>query len=145
MTLSSMTNRASYAGDGTTTSFPFSFKIWAASDVKVFLRDTATLADTMQTPMTQYTLSGSLPGTGAVNFVIAPTAAQRIVILRDAAATQELDLQTNGAFAADNVESALDKVVGLVQSGTTSYNTSNPDISLRSISSTTQSGFSDRQ
>jgi hypothetical protein len=115
MTLSTTAPRVSYAGDGSTTSFPFSFKIWAASDLKVYLRDTATLADTLQTLTTHFTVGGTLPGSGTVDFVSAPTSSARVVIVRDAAAGQDLDLQANGAFAADNIEVALDKIVGLVQ------------------------------
>ncbi len=116
MTLSTTTARISYAGDGSTTSFAFSFKIWAASDLKVYLRDVNTLADTLQTLTTHYSIVGTLPGAGSVLFVTAPASTQRIVILRDPSATQDLDLQANGAFAADNIETALDKIVGLVQS-----------------------------
>ncbi|MBI1213947.1 MAG: hypothetical protein GC190_21000 [Alphaproteobacteria bacterium] len=116
MTLSTTTSRVSYAGDGSTTSFAFGFKIWAAGDLKVYLRDTSTLIDTVQTLTTDYSISGSLPGTGSVVFTTPPTSSQRVVILRDPGVTQDLDLQANGAFAADNIESALDKIVGLVQS-----------------------------
>lgn len=116
MTLSTTASRISYAGDGSTTSFAFSFKIWAASDLKVYLRDAATLTDTLQSLTTHYTVAGSLPGAGTVVFGTPPANTQRVIILRDPAATQELDLQANGAFAADNIEAALDKIVGLVQS-----------------------------
>ena len=116
MTLSTTTTRISYAGDGVTTSFAFGFKVWAASDLKVYLRDTATLVDMLQTLTTHYSVVGALPGPGSVSFVTAPSSSQRVVILRDPTATQDLDLQANGAFAADNIESALDKIVGLVQS-----------------------------
>jgi hypothetical protein len=116
MTLSTTTARISYTGDGSTTSFAFSFKIWAGSDLKVYLRDVNTLADTLQSLTTHYSIVGTLPGAGSVSFVMAPASSQRVVILRDPGATQELDLQANGAFAADNIETALDKIVGLVQS-----------------------------
>jgi hypothetical protein len=116
MTLSTTTTRISYAGDGSTTSFAFSFKIWAASDLKVYLRDTNTLVDTLQALTTHYSVVGTLPSSGSISFVTAPTSPQRVIILRNASATQDLDLQANGAFAADNIESALDKIVGLVQS-----------------------------
>ena len=116
MTLSTTTPRISFAGDGSTTSFAFGFKIWAASDLKVYLRDTATLTDTLQALSTHYNVSGTLPGSGAVNFLSAPPNTARVLIVRDPLASQELDLQANGSFAAENIEVALDKVVGLVQS-----------------------------
>ena len=115
MTLSTTASRVSYAGNGATTSFAFSFKIWAASDLKVYLRDTSLLVDTLKLLTTDYTVSGTLPGSGSVVFAIAPPSGQTVVILRGAATTQDLDLIANGAFAAENVETALDKIAGCVQ------------------------------
>jgi len=115
MTLSTTAARVSYAGNGATTSFAFAFKVWAASDLRVYLRDTASFVDTLQVLTTDYTVSGALPGAGNVVFNIAPATGKTIVVLRDAATTQDLDLIANGAFAADNVETALDKIAGYVQ------------------------------
>lgn len=115
MTLSTTTNKVSYAGNGVTTSFAFAFKVWATSDLLVYLRDNTTLVDTLQTITTHYTVSGTLPGTGNVVFGVAPTASQTVFIVRDNSKTQTLDLIANGAFEAENAEAALDKVVGMVQ------------------------------
>lgn len=115
MTLSTTASRVTYAGNGATTSFAFAFKIWAQSDLKIYLRDNASLVDTLQTLTTHYTISATLPGTGNVVFVTAPASGKTIVIVRDAAPTQDLDLTPNGAFAADNVEIAFDKLASFVQ------------------------------
>ena len=53
MTLTTITSRIAHAGDGVSTTFAFPFKIWAAANLKVYLRDTATLADTLQTLTTR--------------------------------------------------------------------------------------------
>lgn len=115
MTLSTTTNKVSFAGNGATTSFAFSFKVWAASDLMVYLRDNTTGVDTLQTLTTHYSVTGTLPGTGNVVFVSAPSATQTVIIVRDNTQTQTLDLVANGAFEAENAEVALDKIVGMVQ------------------------------
>lgn len=118
MTLSTTTTRASASGNGSTVDFNFTFKVWAAADLKVYLRDTTTLVDTLQTLTTHYTVvpTTSYPDAGKITFVTAPATGKTVIILRDAAMTQDLDLIANGAFAAENVEAALDKIVGFAQS-----------------------------
>ena len=116
MTLSNTSPRVTLAGNGALISFSFLFKVWAASDLKVYLRDTATLVDTLQALNSDYTVSvASYPGSGSVVFNTPPASTKLVIILRDAATTQDLDLIANGAFAAENVETAIDKVVGYVQ------------------------------
>jgi hypothetical protein len=115
MTLSTTTNKVSFAGNGATTSFAFTFKIWAASDLLVYLRDNTTLVDTLQVITTNYSVTGTFPGTGNVVFTVAPTASQTVFIVRDNTKTQTLDFIANGAFEAESAEAALDKIVGMVQ------------------------------
>lgn len=115
MTLS-LGNRIEYTGDGSTVSFPFTSKIWAAGDLKVYLRDLSTLVDTLQVITTDYSVSvGAYPGTGNVIMTSAPASTKRVIIVRDKSSTQDLDLNANGAFAAENVEAALDKIVSMIQ------------------------------
>ncbi len=116
MTLSTAIPRVSYAGNGATTSFAFSFKVFAAADLKVYLRDNVSLQDTLQVLTTNYTVSGTFPGTGNVVFGVAPPSGKTVIILRDPAVDQALDLIASGSFAAENVETALDKLASYVQS-----------------------------
>lgn len=116
MTLSTTTSRTAHAANGATTWFAFPFKIWAASDIKVSLRDNATRADTPQTLVTHYTLNVSaFPGAGSVVFITPPPATKTVVIEREVPETQDLDLVASGSFAAENVETQLDKIVAQVQ------------------------------
>jgi hypothetical protein len=115
MTLTATANKVAYAGNGSTTAFAFSFKIWAAADLKVYKRNVTTHVDTLQVITTNYTVSGTFPGTGTVTFLVAPTASETAIILRDNAQTQDLDLIANGAFEAEEVEKAADKIVGMIQ------------------------------
>jgi len=113
MTLSTTTNKITYAGNDATTSFAYTFKIWATADLKVYTRTAG--VDTLKTETTHYSVTGTLPGTGNVVFVAAPATGTTVIIVRDRAATQDLDLIANGTFAAENIEIQLDKLAAQVQ------------------------------
>lgn len=116
MTLSTTASRTSASGNGSTTSFAFSFKIWAASNLQVYLRDTTSLQDTLQVLNTDYTVDiVSYPNTGNVVFTTAPASGKTVVIVRVMPITQELDLTASGDFAAENIEAQLDKMVAEIQ------------------------------
>jgi hypothetical protein len=116
MTLSTTSSRVSYAANGATTTFAFGFRIWAAANLKVYLRNNTTLADTLQTLGSDYSVDVvSYPNTGNVVFAVAPSSGQTIVIVRDMPLTQDLDLIASGSFAAENVEIQLDKLAAEIQ------------------------------
>lgn len=116
MTLSTTASRVAYSANGATTTFAFSFKIWAASNLKVYLRNNATLVDTLQTLSSDYSVDiMTYPNTGNVVFASAPASGQTVVIVRDMPLTQDLDLIASGAFAAENVEVQLDKLAAEIQ------------------------------
>ncbi len=116
MTLTTTTSRISHAADGVSTTFAFPFKIWAVSNIKVYLRNDTTLADTLLTPTSDYAIDiVAYPNTGNVVFTSAPASGQTVVIVRDMPLTQELDLIASGSFAAENVEVQLDKLAGAIQ------------------------------
>jgi hypothetical protein len=116
MTLTTTASRITHAANGVSTVFAFNFPIWAAANLKVYLRNTATLADTLQTLTTDYTVDvATYPNTGNVVFTAAPPAGRTVVIVRDMPLTQDLDLVASGAFAAENVETQLDKLAAEIQ------------------------------
>lgn len=116
MTLTTTASRITHAADGVSTVFAFNFTIWAAANLKVYLRNTATLADTLQTLNVDYTVDiATYPNTGNVVFTAAPPAGRTVVIVRDMPLTQDLDLIASGAFAAENVEQQLDKLAAEIQ------------------------------
>lgn len=116
MTLSTTAARVSHAANGASTTFPFAFKIWAPANLKVYLRNNATLADALQTLNADYTIDiVTYPATGNVVFANAPAVGQTIVIVRDMPLTQDLDLIASGTFAAENVEHQLDKLAAEIQ------------------------------
>ncbi len=111
MTISSTINRKEYTGNGSTTSFSFPYSVLLAADLKVYQ------AGVLKTLTTHYTLSGTAPYTNGTNvqFLVAPASAESIVILRDPALTQLLDLLINSALPADELEKSYDLLTMLQQ------------------------------
>lgn len=115
MTVSSSTNRVSYSGNGTLTTFAYTFKIFDQGDLTVILR-ASNGAETVQTITTDYTVTGvGDVGGGNVVFTTAPTATETVVILREQGLTQGLDLVPNDPFPAQSLEESLDKLTFMVQ------------------------------
>lgn len=114
MTVSSATNRVSYNGNGSTTVFAYTFKIFDEDDLTVILR-ASDGTETVRTITTHYTVSGvGNSGGGNVTMLTAPATGQTLVILRELDLVQELDIVENDPFPATSVEDALDKLTMMV-------------------------------
>lgn len=104
MTITSTTSRWEAVGNGSTTVFPYNNKIFADTDLKVYL-DGA-----LQTLTTHYTVSGAgTDGGGNVTFLTAPATGVDVVIVRDVPNTQLIDYPAAGAFPSIATEDGLDK------------------------------------
>jgi hypothetical protein len=115
MTVSSATSKVQYNGNGSTTVFAYTFKVFNQNDLTVIVRS-ATGTETVKTITTHYTVSGvGSAGGGNVTMLTAPTATETITILREQDLTQELDLVENDPFPAQSLEDALDKLTFTVQ------------------------------
>jgi len=116
MTVSTTTNRVSYACDGTTVVFPYTFKIFEDTDLEVILRNNSTGAETTLALTTDYTVSGAGEDSGGnVTTVSAYSSDYTLVIRRVLPLTQETDYITGDSFPADSHESALDRLVMIAQ------------------------------
>ena len=116
MTVSSTTTKNSYSGDGSTTAFSYTFKIFDEDDITVVLRNNSTGAETTQTITTNYTVSGvGNAGGGTVTFVTAPPTGNTVVLLRITPLTQLTDYTPNDPFPAESHETALDKLTHITQ------------------------------
>ncbi len=110
MTVSATTNEITYTGDGVTTSFPIPFKFLRAADIRAVLIVTTDHTSTEWALTTNFTLSD--PGnTGTLTALVAPTAGQKLRIMRDANFLQSTDYTENDAFPAETHETALDRVM----------------------------------
>lgn len=115
MTVSSATSRVSYNGNGSTTVFAYTFKIFDQDDLTVIIRS-ANGTETVKTITTHYTVSGvGSAGGGNVTMLTAPASGESIVILREQDLVQEFDLVPNDPFPAQLMEDALDKLTFMVQ------------------------------
>lgn len=109
MTISSSVSKTpTYACNGSTTSFPYGFKILAASDLAVILEGVDGF-QTILTLGTDYTLSGigsDLGGT--ISTVTVYPTGSKLIGVRRPSFLQSVDLQNQGAFFAQVIEEALD-------------------------------------
>lgn len=117
MTISTSTNRADFTGNGVQTAFPFSFKAFSETDLALYKTDGTT--QTLLSNPSHYTVSLNAdqnvsPG-GTITVTTAPLSSEALTLLRTVQSRQELDLITGGAFSPEAMETALDKLVMLIQ------------------------------
>jgi hypothetical protein len=117
MTISSTTVKNSYSGDGSTTTFSYTFKIFADSDIQVIIRSTNG-TETTKTITTHYTVTGAgNSGGGSVIFTSGniPTSTQTVVLRRNIPQTQAIDYIANDPFPAESHEEGLDRATMAIQ------------------------------
>lgn len=107
-----------YVGTGDVNSYTFPFRVFAADQVKVYVRaaDAAsgTLLDTTQYSVTLASASAQTVG-GTVTLSSPLAAGTKLVILSNIPYTQLLALQNQGAFNAEDLNGAWDKNTALIQ------------------------------
>jgi hypothetical protein len=110
MTVSSTTTKVSYSGNGSTTVFAYTFKIFAAAEITVIIRS-STGTEIVKSLTTHYTLSNiGVDGGGNVTFGSAPASGETVVLIRNTPNTQTLDLVENDPFLSSSFEDTLDKI-----------------------------------
>ena len=121
MTISSTNRKAGpYIGNGTTTVFPFYFKVFTAADVEVVRLTVATNVETILTLTTDYTVTlntdqNATPG-GSITLVAGALAAGfNLVITSDIGNLQPTDLTNQGGFYPDVINDALDRATIQIQ------------------------------
>jgi len=117
MTVSSTTVKNSYSGNGSTTEFAYTFKIFADSDLQVIIRSAAG-TETTKTLTTHYTVAGAGDTSGgAITFTAGniPTATQTVLVRREVPQTQAIDYIANDPFPAESHEEGLDRSAMNVQ------------------------------
>lgn len=121
MSVTSTTNRKSYAGDAVTTSFATNPVVFFdSSDLAVSVVSAAGV-ETALTENTHYTVTGGDGSTGTVNLAGgsapygAPAAGVTLLILRQLPLTQPVDLVQNDGSDAEVQERAYDRLTMMVQ------------------------------
>lgn len=107
MVVSTQGSRATYTGNGVTTSFSFPNYIKLKSEIKVYLNDV------LQTLNTHYTIAGTEPLVSGANIVFSTAPANGVIvkIRRETGLTQSLNLTNSGSFNQEGIEDVLDDVV----------------------------------
>jgi len=115
MTVSTVVDHNDYTGNGVTTSFPYTFRIFKKSDLTVSVIDlseniTVLILDT------DYTVTNAGGYSGGNVVLTTPLATGwKISIARELEPTQDTDLRNQGKFFAEVHEDAFDKLTMLIQ------------------------------
>ena len=111
MTITTTTNRVSYAGNGVTTAFSFPYKFRNATDIKVISVIDASSEETELVYSTQYTVAGAgVDAGGTVTITTAPATGVTIWIYRDTPLTQSTVLTNNDPFPSASVTAKFDDI-----------------------------------
>lgn len=116
MTIETTTNRATFAGNDATVNFSFPYYFLADADLVVILVDADGVATT-QVLDTDYTLSGAgNPAGGTVTMITAPATGETLIVYRDPAITQSVDLVEGDSLPVETaVERPLDRLTMIAQ------------------------------
>ena len=117
MTISTTSIKNLYSGDGSTTNFAYTFKIFANSDLQVIIRSSTGL-ETVKTITTHYTVAGAGDASGgSITFTTGntPASGETVVIRRALPQTQSIDYIANDPFPAESHEEGLDRAMMAIQ------------------------------
>src|SRR6185312_10369754 len=121
MTISSTVRLAGpFVGNGSTATFPFSFKVFAEGDLEVVKLTTSTGVSATLALTADYTVAlnadqDASPG-GSITLTAGNLpAGYALIITTDMAALQGVDLTNGGAFYPDVINAALDTLTILAQ------------------------------
>lgn len=110
MTVQNTITKNIYIGNGSTTSFPFTFPCPKADYIKVFVRKNNLIAQTDNFTVDMDKATVTYPKSGT------PLAAgENLVILRELPLEQPLNLVNQGPFFAEDIETTLDEEVMMIQ------------------------------
>jgi len=115
MTIAATGNRAEYSGNSSTTVFSFPYPFSVNADLKVIQKVTSTGVETTKTETTDYTVTGAGTGSGTITMLVAPPTGTKLIIYRDPAQLQELDLVENDPLPVEELEKALDRLTLMAQ------------------------------
>ena len=117
MTVSTTIIKSSHNGNGSTTTFAYSFKIFADTDLVVIIRS-STGTETTKSLSTHYTVSGAGDASGgSITFTTGntPASGETVVIRRNVPQTQAIDYIANDPFPAETNEEGLDRTTMIAQ------------------------------
>ena len=117
-TVTDVTNKVAYTGNGSTKAFAFTFPITATSDMVVILRTVATGVELVLDETTHYALSATnndYSSGGTVTTVSAYSSAYTLTLIRNVPESQDADLEDSGVLRLESLEDAIDRLTLQVQ------------------------------
>lgn len=136
MTVLTNKNRDDYTGNGSVSSYPYTFKIFSDTDLEVYRIDTDG-NDTLLTLNVDYTVTGAGDAAGGtVELTVVLPLNYELAIVRVLPVTQETSFRNQGPFYPARHEDAYDKLTMILQQllehleRTLTAPISNPDVSL---------------
>lgn len=117
MTITAQTAKTGpYNGNGSTTTFSYTFKVSSAAHLVVTVLGTDGSTESVKVLNTDYTVTGvgSSSG-GTIVMGTAPVTGEKLTITRNVTLDQEVDLQNRGAVNPETLEESLDKLTQISQ------------------------------
>lgn len=115
MTVLTTNNKVRQEGDGTSTGFPFTFKVFSDEDIRVISIADADGAETV-VDSADYSVSLNTDGEGGtVTFNTAPAADVDILLKRELDVTQEINIPRSSNIPEQSLENGYDKAIMLIQ------------------------------
>lgn len=110
MTVDNVPNRVQENGNDINVDFDFSFKIFASTDIEVYVVDNTTEVAVLQTIITDYTVAFDSEGqTGTVTYLVAVPTGSSSLIISKFPLSQETDIPTASNFPEIAIENEFDK------------------------------------
>lgn len=115
MTVQNTSTKTRANGNGSLTAFSFNFKVFADTDLEVYIID-ADGVEAIQTLNVDYTVAiNAVSEGGTVTMSVAPAVGEEIFIRRILAFTQPTDIPAVGSLREEQVENEFDRLCMLVQ------------------------------
>jgi len=114
MTLASSTTRTDALGNGVTVVFPYTFRVFATTELEVIVRNATTGAESVKTYAADYAVSLGPTG-GNVTFVTAPANGDVVTIRSIRPLTQPTSIRNGGSFFPETHEDVFDAITRLIQ------------------------------
>jgi hypothetical protein len=117
MTITAQTAKTGpYNGNGSTTTFSYTFKVSSAAHLVVTVLGTDGSTESVKVLNTDYTVTGvGSPSGGTIVMGTAPVTGEKLTITRNVTLDQEVDLQNRGAVNPETLEESLDKLTQISQ------------------------------
>ncbi len=116
MTITNTTIKSSASGDGSTSSFTYTFPINSTSELSVIIK-ASTGAETVKDITTHYTVADAGATGGTVTFTSGniPASGETVVLFRNTTKNQTVDLIENDPFLAEGLENQFDNLQMQIQ------------------------------